>query len=73
VGLLQQIAEEPALPVARRQAPRQSGRSGKDAGEVALIGKATSLCNIGQRHIGLHQKISGELDALGQDNLERRI
>jgi hypothetical protein len=46
--------------------PRQSGRSGKDAGEVALIGKATSLCNIGQRHIGLHQKISGQLDALGQ-------
>jgi hypothetical protein len=53
--------------------PRQSGRSGKDASEVALIGKAISLCNIGQQDIDLHQKISSQLDALGQDNLERRI
>jgi hypothetical protein len=62
--------------IASRAAPcprRQSGRGGKDAGEVALIGKATSQCDIGQRRIGLHQKISGQLDALGQDNLERRI
>jgi hypothetical protein len=73
VGLLQQIAREPALPVARRQAPRQSGRSRKDASEVALIRKAISLCNIGQQDIDLHQKISSQLDALGQDNLERRI
>lgn len=46
--------------IASRAAPcprRQSGRGGKDAGEVALIGKAASQCDIGQRRIGLHQKI----------------
>jgi hypothetical protein len=54
--------------IASRAAPcprRQSGRGGKDAGEVALIGKAASQCDIGQRRIGLSSEDSSQLDALG--------